>query len=203
MRTYWLRVSTAFLIAFFTLAALQSQENQDVQIQAPVPGEALQGQILIVGTTSVDGFQSAELAFAYAENPTDTWFQIGQSDEPIVDGTLSEWDTTTLTDGNYTLRLIVNVQGDVALVVTIPDLRVRNYSPIETSTPAPTGTPTPMQTPARSPTPVPPTGTPLPENAATLTDQSVGESLLRGALIGLALLATFGLYTRLRRGLRR
>ena len=165
-----------------------------VSILYPVTGQALQGSIAISGNTMVDSFSSAELLFGYDANPTNTWFLIQSYDRPISGGTIALWDTTTITDGTYQLRLVVWLTDSSQLEQKVPGLRVRNYSPIETNTPTPvtpTATLPPGETPIPTPTMtiVPPTVTPLPTNPAEITSQKASESLLKGAL------AIFGLFT--------
>jgi hypothetical protein len=107
-----------------------------IKVTSPLPGQAIQGNVIIQGETNIEGFVRAELSFAYQNDPTDTWFFIRKSDTPAK-GELFNWDTTSITDGNYQLRLIVFLDDGRQSTLIIPNLRVRNYSPIETNTPAP------------------------------------------------------------------
>jgi hypothetical protein len=187
----------------------------DIVIVAPQPGQALQGVVAIMGRTTLSGFLSAEVLFGYANDPSQTWFFIAESTTPVDAGLLAEWDTSTLTDGNYTLRLVVNRTDGSRAIVIVPGLRVRNYSPVETSTP------TPLFTPNASATPLPggnvkstqqvlpsatlaaPTLTPLPTNPAELSQQDISRNLWRGAAgTGIAL-AAIGLYLAIRKFLHR
>jgi len=183
----------------------------DVVIVAPQPGQALQGVVAIMGHTSLSGFRSAEVLFGYANDPSQTWFFIAESTTPVDAGLLAEWDTSTLTDGNYTLRLVVYRTDGSRVVVIVPGLRVRNYSPVETSTPTPLSTPTASATPLPgsdtkstqpalpSATTIPPTITPLPTNPAELSQHDISNNLMRGAAgTGIAL-ATLGLYLVIRK----
>jgi len=183
----------------------------DIVIVAPQPGEALQGVVAIMGRTSLSGFRSAEILFGYANDPSQTWFFITESTAPVDAGLLAEWDTSTLTDGNYTLRLVVNRIDGSRVVVIVPGLRVRNYSPVETSTPTPLSSPTASATPLPGSAPqytqqalpsvttIPPTITPLPTNPAELSQQDISHNLIRGAAgTGIAL-AALGLYIFIRK----
>jgi hypothetical protein len=114
----------------------------DIVIVDPQPGQALKGVVAIMGRTTLSSFRSAEVLFGYTNDPSQTWFLIAESASPVEAGLLAEWDTSTLTDGNYTLRLVVNRTDGSRVVVIVPGLRVRNYSPVETSTPTPFLTPT-------------------------------------------------------------
>ena len=184
-------------------------------IYAPLAGQALQGSIAITGNTAIDGFQSAELSFAYFNNPTEPWFLISQSNTPVSNGTLAQWDTTTLTDGVYNLRLIVTLNTGQQITAKVQGLRVRNYSLIETDTPTPvtpTATPVPGITPAPTVTPTPtitptptvtPTITPLPPNPAALSRLAVAVSIGQGALAAIGLFALIGLYQSVKRWIKK
>jgi hypothetical protein len=174
-----------------------------VRITSPLPGQALQGSVLITGNTVVEGFQSAELSFSYSNNPLDTWFFIQQYLAPIADSGLVHWDTTTISDGNYTLRLVVTKSDGSLETALIPGLRVRNYTPIETDTPTPViptetlpprATPIPTHTPMPTETAPPSLPTPPPTNPAVLSTQEVYTSLFKGILAAFGLFALAGLY---------
>jgi hypothetical protein len=177
-----------------------------VYLKSPQGGEALQGSVPILGNTDVEGFQSASLFFGYQGDPTHTWFLIAQSDQPVKDGTLAQWDTTTITDGDYDLRLSVTRSDGSQEVANVEGLRVRNYSAIETSTPSPvklTATALPGETvvPTKtliSVTSAPPTGTPFPPNPAQITTLDVADSMGKGALAILGLFALLGVYQGIR-----
>jgi hypothetical protein len=187
----------------------------DVVIVEPQPGQSIQGVIAVMGRTSIPAFQSAEVLFGYANDPSQTWFFITESTTPVEAGLLAEWDTSTLTDGNYTLRLVVYRTDGSRVVVIVPGLRVRNYSPVETSTPAPISAPTASATPLpgsdpqvtqpalATATPAPATITPLPANPAELSPQDISHNLLRGAAGTSLALAALGLYLAIRKLLHR
>jgi len=184
----------------------QGEEERKAEILSPAGGSALQGVVAITGTTDLDGFRAAEIAFAYQSDPTETWFLIQQMTQPVKEGSLASWDTTTITDGNYRLRLQVFLQGGEVLVMVVNGLRVRNYTLIETSTPevgarleTPTSTASPLpdfQVTPRSPTPAP-------TNPAELSPGDLRRSVLGGSLGVLAALALGGLYIGGRRIMRR
>jgi hypothetical protein len=179
-----------------------------ITISNPIPGQALQGLVRITGLVQLDGITSAELDFTYQDDPRETWFLIWRSDRLPESPTIAEWDTTTLTDGNYNLRLLFLTESS-QVEYEIAGLRVRNYSPIETDTPPPTVPPAPQDTPIPTPTatatetPIPPTSTPLPTNPAQLTSKDVTDSLGRGALVTIGLFAMLGLYQLVRKTIRR
>jgi hypothetical protein len=180
-----------------------------VGILSPLPGQAGQGQFPIIVNTHVEGFQFAELSFGYYEDPTQTWFLIAQSVEPVSNAKMAEWDTSTITDGNYTLRLVVSLQDGSKITTAVTGIRVRNYSPIETDTPAPSPTPAPGQTPLPTITPtptispIPPTLTPLATNPAQITNQDVTSNFWQGVAIAFVIFLFIGLYGAIRRAIRK
>ena len=168
-------------------------------VAAPSAGQALQGVVAVAGTTAVDGFVSAELSFAYAGDPTGTWFLITVTGTPVFESTLAAWDTTTITDGNYVLRLRVFLSDGSSKDILVEGLRVRNYSPVETATPAPTveqASPVPSATPTATPQPTP---TALPGNPAAIDPADLRLSIAAGGLAALLAFALLGLYLWLRR----
>jgi hypothetical protein len=197
----------AFLpFLFFLLAA---QETPPVAISSPAPGEVLRGQVDIIGTTNLPDFISAQLDFSYASDPLTpvTWFPVQALSQAVFDSPLYTWDTTTITDGDYSLRLRVFTGDGSSQEVTVP-VTVQNDA-VPTPTPEPTSTPeeatvlvpTPFLL-AASPTPtdVPrPTPTPLPANPVSLKPNSIFLSLGRGALVILGMFALAGLILRIRR----
>ncbi len=171
-----------------------------ISISSPVPGQALQGNVTISGSSVAEGFVSSELAFAYSGDPTDTWFLIVEATQPVAGGSLAQWDTSTITDGNYNLRLRDMLQNGNHLEVIVPGLRVRNYTPMETDTPTPvtpTATRLPGETPVPSITPtiaVRPTSTPLPTNPAEVSRNDIAMSAGKGALAIVGLFALMAVY---------
>ena len=211
------RLVYLLVFALFTAAGLflpPGQASSPVaSISAPVGGQALQGVVAITGSIPAEGFLSAELSFGYAKDASGTWFLIQQIDQPVTDGTLAQWDTTAISDGDYNLLLTVTLQDGQKVTAQVKGLRVRNYSAIETNTPTvapptftplPSGTPTPTFTPEPSATPRPtdtpqlPTVTPLPTNPARLSRQAVVASLGQGALVGIGAISLLGVYAILR-----
>ncbi len=170
-------------------------------ISAPQSGQVLQGLVTITGTTQVDGFASAAIDFSYTGDPTGTWFRIASSDQAVTEGTLAAWDTTTITDAVYDLRLRVTLADGTTADSLVTALRVRNYTPVETPTPTATAVvtqTTPTSTPTLSPTPYP-TPTELPANPVALTTGDVSASIGIGIAAGVFFLGLLGFYLWLRR----
>ena len=190
----------------FILLLVAAQDTPPVAITSPGADEVLRGVVTISGRLDVTTFASARLEFAYATDPTDTWFVIQAYSQPVFDGTLAAWDTTSITDGSYVLRLRVISEDGTVQEATVP-IQIGNDA-LPTPTPEPTSTPQPetalLPTPfllAASPTPTEPprpTQTPLPPNPVSLHQGELYKSLGRGALVILGLFALAGLILRVR-----
>lgn len=208
MLTRLLFVACQFFLPFilasqmrpWQVGATLSPLPSGVVILSPLPGQALQGKVAVMGNTDVTGFANARLSFAYADNPTGTWFLIDYREQAVAFGILAEWDTTTITDGVYTLRLEVTFQDGRQESVVLAGLRVRNYTPVETETPVPSATPGAALAGAVPPTPLAPgiTPTPLPPNPLQLSRQQVLKGAGAGALAAIGLLLLGALYVKLR-----
>jgi hypothetical protein len=176
------------------------QVTEHPQITSPASGDVLMGKVNIQGSTDVLDFQSAEVSFRYEDDQGDSWYLIQQSTDPVKDGALAVWDTTTIADGIYRLRVNVALSGGRNVEVTVPNLRVRNYSPVETSTPGASVNlvqqPTeiaPTPTAAANPTP-----TNLPDNPAQVTSMKLAFSLVQGAAFTAIIFILLGIYLGLR-----
>ena len=195
------RIGKLFLLNLILAAvAVRSVGAQGLPaILSPQQGAVLQGMVTIRGSSDETGFLSSEVDFAYAGDTTDTWFLVGTGNQPVNSDTLVTWDTTTITDGNYNLRLRVYLVDGTHLDAIVPNLRVRNYTPVETPTPAPIAiqpTLTPSDTLTLTPFPM---STPLPVNPAVLTQADISTSLAYGGLGAVILIIILGIYLWLRR----
>ena len=128
---------------------------------------------------------------------------------------LTAWDTTTVTDGDYALRLRVNFQDGTFQDILITDLKIRNDVPLPTNTPTetPTVTPTlpsfsqfnatfaPPSSPQETSTPIKtfPTPTPQATNPATLAVSSIFNIFWQSAAVILIMFAFFSFILRFRR----
>ncbi len=174
-----------------------------IEVTAPLPGSALQGNVVISGSTDLPGFQAAEVDFSYEQTGLENWFLIQQSQQPVTGGTLAVWDTSKIADGNYRLRVQVSLEGGRVVETTITGLRVRNYTVVETSTPtqAITAEGTLTQAPTRATaTSIVLTSTPqlsptvLPPNPAQLQPGSLLFNLVMGVAFVVSLFVLLGIY---------
>ena len=197
-----------------TSAAAQQADTTGAVISSLQAGDVLQGLVSIRGSANLTGFLAYEITFGYANDTTGTWFLIGESTDLVQDGILVEWDTSTISDGNYNLRLTVFQDGGLRTHFLVQNIRVRNYTPIETITPTPTLTPTPITetaepmpsatiTPIPTATSIPASPTPLPANPVEISASDLSDNLMRGAAGALALFVLAGLYASIQRIIQR
>jgi hypothetical protein len=175
-----------------------------VSITSPQTGDTLRGQVHIEGAMDIPNFASAELDFAFASNPTDNWFIIQTFPQPKVDSPLAIWDTTSITDGDYTLRLRVVLQDGSFQDAIITALKIRNDSPEPTATSIELAQPTSQSVSSTIVSVTPtllsfPQPTSLPSNPASLTVPLIYSTFGRGVLIALVLFIVFSFLFRFRR----
>jgi hypothetical protein len=187
---------------FFSSSVIQSMDTPE--IVSPESGQVLQGAVSISGSTLVSGFQFSEIAFSYDADVSGTWFLITKGNEPVERGELTVWDTTTISDGSYRLRLRVYLENGEMVETGISGLRIRNYSPVETATPesvilaiVETATePTPTLTPTHAPAAAP---VQLPPNPALVTHNNLRASIYQGVLVALSIFGIIGFYLMLKK----
>lgn len=181
----------AVLLVLPTARGFAAQAPGFAEIGTPAPGESLSGMVTISGSANHPAFVSYELSFAYANDSTGTWFPIAEAvTTPVVDGPLALWDTRSLSDEAYVLRLLVLLDDGSVLETSVGDLQVSNYTPTrvpqadQAATPAPTVTPVnpPPTAELGAPPPVPPQA-----------EQIVLTSLRLGMAAGVAGLLVVGL----------
>jgi len=192
----------SLLVPLFTL----QQADGDFTLTNPKPEDVLQGVIHVTGQVKGQGIASYEVSFGYQEDPRNTWFLLAQGTHASDEGTLAVWDTNLISDGNYRLVLRVFFIDGRQEEMVISDLRVRNYTIVETAT-APwkeETTPVPPTVPADpSLPPVQPTATAFALNPGTVTQGDVVFSLTRGAGFAAIFFILLGTYLTLRRRSRR
>jgi hypothetical protein len=154
------------------LAAPLIQEQPPV-IAQPEQDAPVRGVVQIVGSATHPQFQRYELYYAPWPVPSDqSWIFIGDAhyqQQPL--GLLGTWDSRSVPDGTYALRVRVVKQDGNYLDSDPRRVLVVNTRPPDTPTPAVTDTPTPIPTPL-PPTPtviveLPAVETPTPEPTAT------------------------------------
>ncbi len=140
------------LLAIFLALGIQTVSAQS-GITYPPETEVLRGSVQIKGAAVHQDFWKYELAAA--PQGTQNWFNIAGSETPVQNGVLGIWDTRTVPDGAYTIRLRVVRRDGNYDEYFVQKIIVANTTPVETPTPETTPTPT------ATPTPKPPTATPV------------------------------------------
>lgn len=106
------------------------------EILSPRTGESIRGAVTILGTASAPNFQRYKVEYASQQTDTVNWFLIGEVTQQVTNGPLAQWDTSTVDDGLYQIRLRL-IQRDGAVVQTVvTGLIVQNNVP----TPLPVAT---------------------------------------------------------------
>ncbi|NIS79429.1 MAG: hypothetical protein GTO14_04290 [Anaerolineales bacterium] len=163
-RIAWITSLSVVLFSSIAPVLALAQAPGFADISRPQNGEVLKGLVTIEGSAAHPAFLAYELSFAFDPNPMDTWFPILDPVQvPVTDGRLGLWDTTSISDGNYQIRLRVLLEDASPLEALVTNLRIRNSTPVE-PTPSlpqsvvPSVTPTqPVRTPTPTPVPIPTT----------------------------------------------
>lgn len=204
-----------FFLLLFVQPAILSQAAPPVhplpqepawEITSPVANARLRGTIEIRGSAYLGGnFWFYKVEYAPLSAP-EAWVVIIYAEREVREGLLGTWDTATVPDGTYNLRLTVVYPDGNYEQTSLRQVVVVNAEPTVTPTPTETPTPTPtvvlitptvvvvQPTTVRfTPTPtLVATRTSVPEvpSSITLPDMDiVFNSLLFGALVAGALFA--------------
>src|SRR5262249_27204871 len=172
------------LVLVGLLAALAPARPAEAQldttgskITSPKDGDSLFGLVNIQGTASNPNMQRYTLQFDLQETQPVQWFPIaGPITQQVKDGVLGQWNTTSVPDGRYQIRLRVVLRDGTVLEDKVQNLHFTNKQPTALPTVLPTATipTTTNPTAGPSPTPLivqPPSNTPrpaLPTVAVTL-----------------------------------
>jgi hypothetical protein len=95
-----------------------------IMITAPEPGTDVSGTVEITGTASVPNF--GFFKYEVAPRGSQIWATISAEREPVVNGVLGQWNTTSLTNGDYFLRLVITDNVGVSLEPCVIAVRVAN-----------------------------------------------------------------------------
>jgi hypothetical protein len=163
--TRLLAVLSAVLFAALPLRA--SAEDPLAQITSPQPGAVVRDVVVIAGSATHPSFSFYKVEFA--AEPGSNWSVIGDTHaSQVKDGALAQWDTRSVADGSYSLRLTVvdqsgNYKEDVVRQVVVANAGPAvSPTPSESPTPEGTLTPTPTSTPAGTPAPTATVGVVIP-----------------------------------------
>jgi len=98
---------------------------EKIMITSPQPGDpAISGTIKITGTANVPnfGFYKYEVTPMGSQN----WATIAANRNPIKNGDLGEWNTASVTNGDYFLRLVITDNVGESLEPCVIAVRVLN-----------------------------------------------------------------------------
>ncbi|MDX2162012.1 MAG: transglycosylase domain-containing protein [bacterium] len=124
-----------------TTACAPGQTLPQVEISSPAEGQAVSETIQITGTVLADNFNryQIELAPAGTQNYQVISGPFGQQGQ---NGVIGQWDSRTVQNGNYTLRLAA-FSNNGGFLYRTRNIVVNNIPPTPTVTPSPTNTPPP------------------------------------------------------------
>ena len=91
-------------------------------LTSPEPGQEVSGTITLVGTVDVDNFGFYK--YEVAPQGTESWATISAGRDIEKNGDLGLWDTSTLTPGDYQLRLEVTDNQGQAYPPCVISVRV-------------------------------------------------------------------------------
>lgn len=132
----------------------ESTDRPRVFIAQPAPGSTVEGVVPIIGTVQVPNFEYYEVQYGIGGDPQGWGWISGPHQAQVRDGLLTEWDTTHLAPGLYTVRITAFDHERHRI-----EARGQVYVAAPTETPTPVQSPTPTATPTLPPTSVP-TATP-------------------------------------------
>ncbi len=147
-----------------TVACTQGQALPSVRLNNPLDNSVVTGTLTISGQISASDFGRFDLEYANASTP-DAFGRITTSSQqfPTPNSTLGTWDTTTIANGSYILRLTAYSTGGGIIQRTVR-ITINNILPTATPTLIPSPTPNiPL------PSPFVPGSTPLPFEPANPT----------------------------------
>lgn len=184
-------------------------------IDWPVTGELIQGAVVVRGSTPIEGLRYYEVDYALSSDPNQVWVLVQEGTTPIQNGILAVWDTTSIPDGQYNLRLLIDQTNGDQSVTNMYNLQVQNNARLEpTHAPATAWyvdltkkTPTPLDHFAVEPT-MPAasfsvTLTPLPQNPVEITPLKATQALGSGAVLSTIIFILLGIYIGIRHLLNR
>jgi PKD repeat protein len=109
-----------------------------IVILSPIPGNVVAGNIQVLGAAIHPQFLQYQLEFGPDPNPGNLWYPAtGIVQSPILNGLLGIWNTTSVQDGIYQLRLRITLRDGSNLATVVNNIRVQNQAP----TPVPSNTP--------------------------------------------------------------
>lgn len=97
--------STALAVTQAVPNGMSGCVPDQIMITAPQPGDIVRGIVDITGTANVPNF--AFYKYEIAPMGTQNWSPVSAAREPKTNESLGSWSTTSLTNGDYFLRLVI------------------------------------------------------------------------------------------------
>lgn len=93
-------------------------------ITSPEPGDEVNGTVTLVGTANIPNFGF----YKYEVTPlgVESWATVSAGRQPRQNDELGDWDTTTLANGDYFLRLVVTDNVGISLEPCVIAIRILN-----------------------------------------------------------------------------
>src|SRR5258708_19581825 len=122
----------AILLALALIAGrpAAAQAGNSAKITAPKAGDSLFGLVNILVTASNPNMQRYILEFDLQDTQPEQWFPLaGPISQQVNSGVLGQWNTTTVPDGRYQIRLRVGLRDRTLLRDIVPNLPLTNKHP--------------------------------------------------------------------------
>jgi hypothetical protein len=95
-----------------------------IMITAPEPGDDVAGTVKITGTANIPNF--GFFKYEVARRGSQNWATISAKRAPVINGEIGDWNTTSITNGDYFLRLVITDNVGVSLEPCVIAVRVVN-----------------------------------------------------------------------------
>jgi hypothetical protein len=115
---------TALAITQAVPSGMSGCVPEQIMITAPKPGDVVRGIVEITGTANVPNF--AFYKYEIAPMGTQNWSPVSAAREPKINESLGSWSTTSLTNGDYFLRLVITDNLGKELEPCVLAVRVLN-----------------------------------------------------------------------------
>lgn len=199
VKTLLLRLMLPLLMIFPSV----NQITPGLYVLSPMDGQVVAGTVEIKGSVPDDDFDYAEVSFAFSDETVSNWFLISRLDQTVHDETLALWDTTTITDGVYKLKVTVHRKNGTTSEIMVEDIRVGNYTHYDVPT-ATAAAVSAVETPSANETVEPtvvmkPLPTDLPRNPASIGEDDFKLSLISGVTLAVLVLVVLSIYVLFRR----
>ncbi|HEU4746618.1 MAG TPA: hypothetical protein VFS61_15365 [Anaerolineales bacterium] len=95
-----------------------------IMITAPEPGATVSGTVEIMGTANVPNF--GFFKYEVAPRGSQNWATISAGRDPKVNEVLGTWNTSSITNGDYFLRLVITDNAGISLEPCVIAVGVAN-----------------------------------------------------------------------------